>query len=134
MDKIARIRQEIERLKEVQLTRNSIGVITGSGVFINATCLLSFLDTLSEESDKSLEEATENYIAPIENKEGLYYINYCGKDIKDAFIAGAEWAFGQGWTFEAHKGAFGICFDGNIDNLLDSLKDEEEVTVQIRKK
>lgn len=55
-------------------------------------------------------------------------------NIRSAFKAGAEWAFRQGWTFDAHKGAFGICFDGNIDNLLDSLKDKEEVTVQIRKK
>lgn len=53
---------------------------------------------------------------------------------RQTFIAGAEWAFKQGWTFDAHKGTFGICFDGNIDNLLDRLKDKEEVTVQIRKK
>lgn len=39
----------------------------------------------------SLEEAAENYIAPIENDEGLDYINFNGRDIKDAFIAGAEW-------------------------------------------
>lgn len=48
MELIAKIRNEIERLKEEQLTRNSIGVITGSGVFVNAASLLAFLDTLQE--------------------------------------------------------------------------------------
>ena len=46
----------------------------------------------SEESvPNDLEEAAENYIAPIENNEGLDYINFNGRDIKDAFIAGANW-------------------------------------------
>lgn len=44
-----------------------------------------------KEPGESLEEAAENYIAPIENDEGLDYINFNGRDIKDAFIAGAEW-------------------------------------------
>lgn len=39
----------------------------------------------------NLEEAAEDYIAPIENDEGLDYINFNGRDIKDAFIAGAKW-------------------------------------------
>lgn len=38
-----------------------------------------------------LEEAAENYIAPIENDEGLDYINFNGRDLMDAFKAGAEW-------------------------------------------
>lgn len=38
-----------------------------------------------------VDEAAENYIAPIENDEGLDYINFNGRDIKDAFKAGAEW-------------------------------------------
>lgn len=36
-------------------------------------------------------EAADEYIAPIENDAGLEFINFSGKDIKDAFIAGAEW-------------------------------------------
>lgn len=44
-----------------------------------------------EQTVGGLEEAAENYIAPIENDEGLDYINFNGRDIKDAFIAGAEW-------------------------------------------
>ena len=38
-----------------------------------------------------LEEAVTNYIAPIENEDGLRVINFSGQDIKDAFIAGANW-------------------------------------------
>ena len=38
-----------------------------------------------------LEEAAMNYIAPIENEDGLKVINFSGQDIKDAFIAGAKW-------------------------------------------
>lgn len=44
---------------------------------------------------EDLEKAAENYIAPIENDEGLDYINFNGRDIKDAFIAGAKWQKGQ---------------------------------------
>ena len=46
--------------------------------------LLSFLDTLSEEPDKSLEEAAEEYI-----KEGRYLPE--AFFVRPAFIAGAEW-------------------------------------------
>lgn len=46
----------------------------------------------AEESvPKDLEEAAMNYIAPIENEDGLKVINFSGQDIKDAFLAGAEW-------------------------------------------
>lgn len=57
MNIIKTIRAEIERLKEEQLIRNSIGVITGSGVFVNATSLLSFLDTI--ESEELMEKEKE---------------------------------------------------------------------------
>lgn len=49
MDIIKTIRKEIERLKKEELTRNSIGVITGSAFFVSANELLSFLDTLQEQ-------------------------------------------------------------------------------------
>lgn len=45
----------------------------------------------SSEIQNELEEAAMNYIAPIENEDGLKVINFSGQDIKDAFIAGAEW-------------------------------------------
>lgn len=56
------------------------------------------------EPEVDLEKAAENYIAPIENDEGLDYINFNGRDIKDAFIAGAEWMESQ---FE-HCGSFPV--------------------------
>lgn len=58
------------------------------------TRILSFIDTLPDEpitSCNKLAEAAMNYIAPIENEDGLNVINFSGRDIKDAFIAGAEW-------------------------------------------
>lgn len=42
-------------------------------------------------ASKDLEEAANNYISPIENEQGLSFIGFSGQDIKDAFIAGAEW-------------------------------------------
>ena len=47
-------------------------------------------DSFTDEP-KELEVAAEEYIAPIENDAGLEFINFSGQDIKDAFIAGAEW-------------------------------------------
>ena len=46
---IQTIRSEIERLKKEELTRNSIGVITGSAFFVSANEILSFLSTLESE-------------------------------------------------------------------------------------
>ena len=40
---------------------------------------------------EDVEEEAMNYIAPIENEDGLKVINFSGQDIKDAFIAGASW-------------------------------------------
>lgn len=57
--------------------------------------LLTFIDSLPEEPDKSLEEAAENYrrksynttmIPPLDGPTEEY-----GGNIKNAFIAGAEW-------------------------------------------
>lgn len=96
MDKIEKIRQEIERLKKenenIKCDSNKAYCQGYDDAFVD---LLPFFDTLSEEPDKSLEDAAENYIAPIENDEGLDYINFNGRDIKDAFIAGAEWQKSQ---------------------------------------
>ena len=51
----------------------------------------SILKAEQEPVSDDLEEAAENYIAPIENEEGLDVINFSGRDIMDAFKAGAEW-------------------------------------------
>lgn len=49
MDKIEKIKDWIKKQKKEELARNSIGVITGKALFVDANELLSFLDTLSEE-------------------------------------------------------------------------------------
>lgn len=53
--------------------------------------LKTSLSTLEEPVSEDLEEAAMNYIAPIENEDGLKVINFSGQDIKDAFKTGAEW-------------------------------------------
>ena len=78
MDKIARMRQEIERRK---------GYIS---VTHFAEELLSFLDTLSEEPDKSLEEEIKKY------KEHYIKVRECGfnfdiMDIESTARHFAEW-------------------------------------------
>ena len=56
MNKIEKIKEWVKKQKKEELARNSIWVITGHTFFVDANELLSFLDTLSEEPDKSLEE------------------------------------------------------------------------------
>lgn len=87
MNTIEKIRAEIERLENYY---------TSVEWYVEA--LLSFLDTIEERvpeiketGTQGLDEAAENYIAPIENDAGLDFINFSGRDIRDAFIAGAEW-------------------------------------------
>lgn len=82
MDKIEKIREWVKKHKKEELVRNSIGVITGQAFFVDTDELLSFLDTISEESDKSPEEAAKEYLDKIfgEGKHQQFY--------KDLFIAG----------------------------------------------
>ena len=77
------------------------------------------------EPDKSLEKAAENYIAPIENDEGLDYINFNGRDIKDAFIAGAKWQEekDEARIKQAHDWGFGAGSEWQKQQML---KDTEE--------
>lgn len=77
MDTIARIRAEIERLKDDYLNR--------SYTFVPTTMnqLLEFLDTLSEEPDKSREEEAGEYAS-----DSTGFIDMTAYR---AFIAGAEW-------------------------------------------
>lgn len=70
MDKIARVRREIERRIEIltnvyaeQVERKDEEMMTYyHGKVIALEELLSFLDTLAEEPDKSLEEAAEEFV------------------------------------------------------------------------
>ena len=78
---IEQIKAEVERLENYY---------TSVEWYVEA--LLSFLSTLQEQPVcEELEDAVTNYIAPIENEDGLKVINFSGQDIKDAFIAGAKW-------------------------------------------
>ena len=87
MDKIEKIRREIERLKD-EYTDIAIdshyGTVNANHVVADLERLLSFLDTLSEEPDKSLEEAANMMYPPGIND-----------NLRNAFIAGAEWQKGQ---------------------------------------
>lgn len=94
------IRAEIERREKIltnvyeeQLERKDEEMMNYyHGKVVALEELLTFLDTLPEEPvSDDLEEAAMNYIAPIENEDGLKVINFSGRDIKDAFIAGAKW-------------------------------------------
>ena len=91
MDKIEKIKEWVKKQKKEELARNSIGVITGQAFFVDANELLSFLDTLSEEPDKSLEEAAG---------EQAKLFGYMSQDVEfkenvESFIAGAEWQASQ---------------------------------------
>jgi len=85
---IGKILTEINRLKDE---------LDGYSAKEGLDYIESYINTLSKQQVKQpsedLEEAAENYIAPIENDEGLDYINFNGRDIKDAFIAGSEWRY-----------------------------------------
>ena len=79
------------------------------------------IHSLSVNIPAGLDEAARRYVTP-PNALGIR-----------TFKAGAEWMARKGWTFEAHKGSFGICFDGSIDELLDTLQYNDKLIVQIRK-
>lgn len=53
--------------------------------------LNSFIDTLSEEPDKSLEEAANKHIRKVVDAAGHPGWDWTTQDITDAFIAGAKW-------------------------------------------
>ena len=96
MNTIDKIRAEIKRLEETHegnlnkpMERGRIGYAHG----VVACCdkILSFIDSLPEEPDKSLEEAVEKHI-----NEALFKWSYDNEDgieqyVHDSFIAGAKW-------------------------------------------
>lgn len=95
MDKIARLRQEIERRRlhfnkeaeKYQALNNGYSQ-NCYGARDALRDLENFLDTLSEEPDKSLEEAAEKFAESIW-KEMRYELVY--DNLIECFIAGAEW-------------------------------------------
>lgn len=95
MDKIEKIRQEIERRKSLLAQHSKLTYDLILETFIKEyDDLLSFLDTLSDEPDKSLEEAAEEYASdyPAYNDEQAI--------AKYAFKRGAEWMAGQEVTLK----------------------------------
>ena len=112
MDKIVRLRQEIERLKKYYAECGYPGMGeyeqgNKQGRLDTLDNILSFLDTLSVEPDKNLEEAAEisfdeadaltedymNFLAEglTENKPRPIGPHWFCEYAKNRFIAGAEW-------------------------------------------
>lgn len=94
MDKIARVRQEIERRSHGEQGFNSEDAEYGYRSC--ARDLLSFLDTLSEEPDKSLKETAEIIAKNILGRDYLAELDEdCAIDAleeaKNLVKAGAEW-------------------------------------------
>ena len=96
MDKIDKIRQEIKRRHDYENEmyhkkkpdgRSNDGWAESLAIMGVLEELLTFLDTLSEEPDKSLEEAAEKYSDKY-CSDWAYRLEY-----EDAFIAGAEWQY-----------------------------------------
>ena len=146
-EQIKAIRAEIKRLQKTHegnlnkpMERGRIGYAHG----VVACCdkILSFIDSLPEEPDKSLEEAVEKHI-----NEALFKWIYDDEDgieqyVHDSFIAGAEWQAKQGYSFE-----YIIQYDWGVsDTSTESKKvtlsfplpadifEDDRVIVQIRKK
>lgn len=98
MDKIARIRAEIERrVKEydaiIESQPDSNRAERGAWKWAECKSILSFLDTLSEEPDKSLEEEIDLWISENENiHHGDKLMVWLLKDVAHYF---AEWQKNQ---------------------------------------
>ena len=90
---LAKIKAEIERLEKIGGIVPLDNREQKTGYESALLDIGTFLDTLEEPVCEELEEAAMNYIAPIENEDGLRIINFSGQDIKDAFIAGAKWQY-----------------------------------------
>lgn len=99
MSKIEKIRAEIERRKNIcesVFERGADTYYQGKAVAYGE--LLPFLDTLSEEPDKSLEEAARRYAIPayMKDVDENYLDEYPYDPVAEkAFKAGAEWQKSQ---------------------------------------
>lgn len=83
----SKLKAEIERLKSTNPSEYNYQNAEGYTWALDD--ILSFLDTLEEEPDKSLKEVAKKYELSIGSQD------YCFLDIEDAFKAGAEWQAGQ---------------------------------------
>lgn len=99
MTNIEKIRAEIERLKHQAEEAKMEWVNEGYNQNAFAEdCrissfdkLLAFIDTLSEEPDKSMEEAAAKHIRRVVDIVGHPGWDWTTQDITEAFIAGAKW-------------------------------------------
>lgn len=107
MDKIEKIRQEIEMLYDGEAPKHDQQCDFSDGYFTGLSVISNFLDTLSEEPDKSLEEAAEisfdeagaltedyrDFLAKglTENKPRPIGPHWFCEYAKNRFIVGAKW-------------------------------------------
>lgn len=146
MDEIARIRQEIERRRDFLYERyikKGKGCIEESR-YDECVEILSFLDTLSEEPDKRLEEAADKYSNENEYMDVGFCVEpvYIGHKTEKAFIAGAEWQKEQmieeaveGYVDKDHivtEGPFYYIRSRNLD-LPNRLKEGDKVRIIVLK-
>ena len=99
MDKIEKIRQEIEQnIQAIKVlnehttpeqTSKTCAIFQYSVIILSE--LLSFIDSLSEEPDKSLEEAAETFNRKDAARMWDYEDKTEGEIVEAAFKAGAEW-------------------------------------------
>lgn len=145
MGKIARIRQEIEQLRKLIDDHNyyldNSEQALGYGLALDD--IEKFLDTLSEEHDKNLEEAAEEYgKAQYGRKASLLpdRCRGCYAPIVYAFITGAEWQKSQMlkdavetevWNYSSDEDLRAIPLFG-IDKF-NNLKDGDKVRIVIIK-
>ena len=146
MDKIGRIYEEIERLKEKAERRPHATPLEGfecMGKIKMCNELLSFLHTLLEESDKNLDEAAEDFAegewdGVVVDTDGNPL--YSQDEIEYTFKAGAEWQKEQMlknavetevWSYSSDEDLRAIPLFG-IDKF-NNLKDGDKVKVIVLK-
>lgn len=88
MDKVEKIKDWLKPYLKKDKVRDE----HEEGFFHCAMLLNDFIDTLSEEPDKSLEEAAEEYATEWhQNPDGSAWKPYFEVSTIKAFVAGAEW-------------------------------------------
>ena len=100
MDKIALIKAEIERLYNGEAPKHDQQCDFDDGYFTGIGAISQFLDTLSEEPNKSLKEVAEEYVYSWCKKENEEVRELFPEAVSGAFIAGAKW---QAEQFEKNR-------------------------------
>lgn len=140
MDKIEKIRAEIERLKK--LLEESTYYLDNSQQALGYSFALDdfndFLDTLSEEPSENLEEAAETFNREDAARMWDYEDKTEGEIVEAAFKAGAEWMAGQGVSWEDimtyYDGFLLYGKDERAFTMEEDFNEGDKVIVQIRKK